>query len=576
MIARLLAIGLLPVAAAAGGAWAQSQDRRDAALPAADDCRYAEIQPSDVDFDDPRQRLGERVALDIPPGARIGEVRFDRREIFDLSDPDTDGSFYEWGNRLHVLTREGAIRAQLLFETGDAFSAEDLEETERALRGQPYLLDAWVQPYRVCGKRVDVVVVTRDLWTLRPDIGFSRGGGENKTSLGITDENFLGTGKQIEVNRETGPERDRTFVQYADPNILGSRWMGTALIADNSDGEEQALRIERPFYEFGATWAAGFDARRDDRIEEFFFRGDEVSEFRQETTTFGAFGGLSLGIDNETDTRLVFGYRYTDEAFGLSGVELPPPDPFPTDRTLSYPFIGLQVVENRFVETMNLDRIQRIEDVRDGIQFDARVGWSDTAYGADQDRLVLETEFRNAVVRYPGHLIDYALIQRGWFNADTDEFENLVLEYDVRYFNGGVNENTAWFARLNVAAAKNFTADRRFWLGGDSGLRGYPFRFQTGDRRVLFTVERRYYSDWHPFDLFRVGGVAFFDVGRAWFNDRDNGPNGGFLKDVGVGLRIASDRFETGKILHIDLAAPLDGGDDIDDVQFLVRGETTF
>lgn len=539
------------------------------------ECVYADLQAADVDLDEPQKHLGERVNLAIPPGAVIGEILYDRREIFDLSETG-EGWLYTWGNRLHVVTREPPIEAQLLFAPGDPYDAEELDETERALRAQKYLLDAWVQPYRICGDRVDVVVVTRDLWTLRPELGYSRSGGETETAIGITDDNFLGYGKQIELTRETGSDRDSTFVEYGDPNILGSRWRGRVRVADNSDGEDLRLVVERPFYQFGTTWATGFDGQFNNRIEDLYFRGDEVNSFRQEHTAFGAFGGLSLGIEDQIDTRMLFGYQYTDEDFSTAPGEFPPPSPFPEDRTLSYPWIGIQVIENRFVETMNLTSIQRIEDIRDGIEFDARIGWSGSGFGGDQDRLVLEGRFRNAVVAIPGHIFDYSLTQRGWYNTDADELENFEVEYDMRYFKGGVQENTSWFAELELAAAEHFTPDRQFYIGGSSGLRGYPFRYQVGDRRARLTVERRYYTDWHPFDLLRVGGVAFFDVGRSWYSDRDNGPNGGWLKDVGVGLRIASDRFETGKILHVDLAFPLDGGSDIDEVQLLVRGRTTF
>lgn len=539
------------------------------------DCRYADIQPSDVDLDEPQRRLGERVSLDIPPDAVIGSVNIDSRQIFDLSETG-DGWFYRWGNRLHILTRDAAIEAQLLFEEGEDYDADILEETERALRARRYLLDAWVQPYRVCGNRVDVAVVTRDLWTLQPEFGYSRSGGETETAVGITDNNFLGMGKEIELTRETGPDRDSTFVQYIDPNIFGSHWVGRLRFADNSDGDEQVIEASRPFYRFGTKWSYGFDVRRFDRVEDIFFRGDEVNSFRQEASRLEAFGGVSLGVDENTDRRLLFGYRYEDQSFAVATEELPPPDPFPSDRALSYPWIGFEVVDNTFIETMNLTRIQRIEDVRDGIEFQTRLGFSSTDLGGDENRVVLENRFSNAVVAYAGHLIDYNLTQRGWYNTTTDDVENLEVEYGIRYFHGGVEENRAWFAELNVAAAENFTPDRQFYIGGTSGLRGYPFRYQRGDRRARLTLERRYYSDWHPWDLFRVGGVAFFDVGRAWYSDRDNGPNGGWLKDVGVGLRVSSDRFETGKILHVDLAFPLDGGDDIDDVQLLLRGRSTF
>lgn len=561
----LLAMLLSPVA---GGA----AEKSDSAEPA---CRSVNVQPEDVDFDQPQAQIQKRLEYSVPEDARIGEIRVQRRDIFDENDPEESGWFYSTGNAFHVVTRESAIRAQLLFEPGEPFDASRLAETERALRGRNYLLDAWVQPWRICGNRVDVVVVTRDLWTLRPDIGFARAGGESQTSFGITDGNFLGYGKRVKVKQTSGPERSSELFDYFDPNVLGSRWRGSFRLVNSSDGQTRAFDIGRPFFKFGTEWATRFSAREELRVDKHFFQGEEISEFQRDLEEYEASGGLSLGIRDRTDYRVLFGFRHRRDVFETVPGE-PAPDPFPSDRTLSYPWIGLEVFENRFVETVNLTRIQRIEDVQDGIRFDTRIGWSDIAYGGSADRLVFENRLSDTAVATQGHFVDYELEQTGWYNTETEEAENLQLDLKWRYFLGGFFENQSWFASVDLGYVKNQTADRQFALGGENGLRGYPLRHQLGDRRYLVTVERRYYADWHPFELFRVGGVAFFDIGRAWYGDGPDEENEGSVRDVGIGLRISSDRFETGSILHIDLAYPLDGGDDIDDMQVLVRGKSTF
>jgi len=542
----------------------------------ADGCVYANIQPADVDFDQPRQRLGEHAELPIPPDARIGEIDIQRRQISDLSIPDQNHWYNRWGNDLHILTRESVVRARLLFSEGDPYDADVLAQSERALRDQVYLLDAWVQPYRVCGKRVDVAVVTRDMWTLRPDLGFGRAGGNNYSSIGFTDDNFLGWGKQVKIKHQTNPLRSRSYALYDDPNVAGSRWHGHLRVGNNSDGHEHKLILEHPFYRFGTSWAASFTGDYNDRVEPFYFEGDKVNEFRQRTESFEAAGARSLGVSGDTDRRIRFGYSYQDDSFATASGDLPPPDPFPVDRTLSYPWIGFELFQNRYLETMNRTRIQRVEDVQRGLHLDVRLGWSDTGYGADVNRAVLQSSVSNAVTPGEDQLLDYGVEQSGWYNAALDQVEDLTVDFKSRYWYGGVHENRSWYAALDLGWAKNLTADQRFVLGGETGLRGYPFRYQSGDRRALFTLERRYFTDWHPWDLFRVGGAAFFDMGRTWFHDRDNGPNGGWLRDVGVGLRIASDRVESDKILHVDVAFPLDGGSDIDKVQLLVYGQTEF
>jgi outer membrane protein assembly factor BamA len=90
------------------------------------------------------------------------------------------------------------------------------------------------------------------------------------------------------------------------------------------------------------------------------------------------------------------------------------------------------------------------------------------------------------------------------------------------------------------------------------------------------TLEQRYYSKWYPFRLFHVGAAAFFDMGRTWGTDVTGFQSSGLLRDVGIGLRLGSSRSSFGNVLHIDLAFPLDGGDDIDSVQLLVTTKGSF
>ncbi len=68
----------------------------------------------------------------------------------------------------------------------------------------------------------------------------------------------------------------------------------------------------------------------------------------------------------------------------------------------------------------------------------------------------------------------------------------------------------------------------------------------------------------------------FFDTGRAWFKDRDNGSNGDTLANVGIGLRFNSSRTQKGNVIHADLAFPLVKDQYVDDVQFLISAKRAF
>jgi len=52
--------------------------------------------------------------------------------------------------------------------------------------------------------------------------------------------------------------------------------------------------------------------------------------------------------------------------------------------------------------------------------------------------------------------------------------------------------------------------------------------------------------------------------------------NLGWLKDVGLGLRFALTRSASSKVIHLDLAFPLDGDSTIDSVQILLESRGSF
>ena len=161
-------------------------------------------------------------------GAVIGKIDIDIRNIFDESDPRETNGLFRLADRLHIRTKQATIRAQLLFASGDKYQARKLAETERALRLLTYIYDARVVPVRYADGKVDIKVITKDVWTLSPGISFGRSGGTNSTKFNLQDSNFLGWGKTLQVSRGSNVDRTSDTVAWSDPNVFGSRWTSTA------------------------------------------------------------------------------------------------------------------------------------------------------------------------------------------------------------------------------------------------------------------------------------------------------------------------------------------------------------
>jgi outer membrane protein assembly factor BamA len=515
------------------------------------------------------------LAQQVPPGTSIGSIRVQRFRVFDLDDPEEDNRVYRWANDFHWVTREWVIRDHLLLEEGDSYNLARLMESGRILRELKFIYDARVRPWRWCGDTVDIEVITRDIWTFTPIISLSLSGGTSDYRLGFRDNNFLGTGKQVVLRYDKDDERSGTTVQYSDPALLGSRWRFRLRLSDNDDGHDRALRLVRPFFSIYEHWSAG-GALEDQLLEEkTWYRGDKVAEFDHERQYFTAFGGIATDTrEHHQVGRWRGGYTYEEHEFSFSDSTIPPPE-LPDDRTYSYPYIGYESIEDEYISDSNLNYLGRTEDLYVGEQYSWSLGWSAEALDATSDQVYLGAQYGNTLLvdSRQWWLVNTEL--SGFWTVDESEWENFWWTAESRY----ARRHTAkWalFSRLRLDYTSGLTLDNQLTLGGDSGLRGYDRNYQVGDRSYAFNIEERYYSDWHPLRLFRVGAAVFFDIGRAWFEGESNGSNGGTLYNAGFGLRLNSSRAEKNSVIHIDLAFPLVKDDDVDDVQFLIRVRDSF
>ena len=507
-------------------------------------------------------------------GAVIGEIEIEAQDIFDLENPKENNWAFRAANAVHISTRPGVIRRLILFHSGDPYRARLLRESERILREQGYLYDAWIEPTRYEDGRVDVRVRTRDVWTLTPGIGFSRAGGKNEIRIGIEEKNLLGYGKEIGIRWNKGIDRTQVLYRYRDPAVLGSRVFLDARYADNSDGFGRLLTVARPFYAQDVRWAASGEIFDDESIVSLYDRGAIFASFQQTTRFLEVWGGVGQRTGGGRVLRGSLGYTFEERRFATDpGGGLPPPEGVPAPRTLAYPWVGFETFGDRFLEVRNLDLIMRTEDLFLGSYLDARFGVSDEAFGAQGPaRLVFGGNWRGGwAFQERNYLLGRAGIE-GRYGAGTTE--NLVVGGSLRTV---VRQGLRWafVAELGADVSRNLDPERQILLGGDTGLRGYPIRYARGDRRWLLSIEERFYSDWELLKLVHVGAAVFADVGRAWFGSGEP-EDLGILKDVGIGLRLSSSRSAQGAMLHLDLAFPLDGEADIRGTQLVIKSRERF
>ena len=505
-------------------------------------------------------------------GAIIGEIRIVVGDVFDTSLEGENAWLYRTANKLHINTRESVVRDQLLFKPGEPYRHRVVLETERLLRANDYLYDAVIAPVAYDGRTVDLEVRTRDVWTLNPGFSFSRKGGENTWGAQIEEDNLLGTGRALDFEWQSDVDRESFGVSYFDPHFRHSfTRLGVAYI-DADDGSTKLLQVNRPFYALDTRRAGGVYLLEYERNDPRYVLGDEVGEFQHRGEYYEAYAGISRGLEGRWVRRWTAGLTYERNRFAVDPEE-PLGGPLPPDRELAYPWVGFDLVEDSFQERVNQDQIRRTEDVLVGLRASVRVGYADDALGSDRDALVASASVQDGADLRPGMSLFGSFSASG--RIESGKLVNGLLSAEGRFY-WETSKYSKFFASVSGAAAEQLDQELQLTLGGDNGLRGYPLRYQAGTSRALLTLEQRYYTKWYPFRLFHVGAAAFVDVGRTWGTDVTGAESLGLLRDVGVGLRLGSSRSSFGNVVHIDLAFPLDGDEDIDSVQLLVTTKGSF
>jgi hypothetical protein len=506
-------------------------------------------------------------------GAVIGTVDIDIRNIFNQSDPRESNGLFRLANHLHIRTKHSTIQAQLLFASGDKYQARKLAETERALRLLTYVYDARVVPVRYSHGKVDIKVITKDVWTLSPGISFGRSGGTNATNFNLQDTNFLGWGKTLQVSKGSTVDRTSNTVAWTDPNVLGSRWTSALAYVDSSDGSERSLQVTHPFYSLDAPWSTKITAVNFDRTISRYNLGEIVDQFNDNETSYELSGGLSNGLIDGWTRRYTFGMRYDNNVFLPTPVTTLPAKVLPPDRTLSYPFVGFDFLQDKYKKVGDENEIGRTEDLYFGTELTGEIGYSNEAFGADRNAIMLVAKALRG--------IELTELQQLFLTSDFSSrveegrARNLIADAGAKYY-WRWRPDWLLYAGLSGTVTDSLDPDMQLLLGGDNGLRGYPLRYESGTSRALLTVEQRVFTDWFPFRLARVGGAIFADVGRTWGSGGIGNSDPGVLKDVGFGLRLGNSRTGLGNVLHIDLAFPLNNINGIQRVQFLVQTMQSF
>jgi len=489
-------------------------------------------------------------AEEAPP-PRIGEIRVKSLDVFSPEEA-AKGWFYRAANFVHIETRTDVIRKFLLFQPGDPYDQFVLDQTERNLRRLRFVKSASVTAGPPHDGVVDVDVVTQDSWTLDPGVTLGGKGGTTTWSVSLKERNFLGTGKEVDVTYDKETERTNRFVQYHDPSLFSAYWTADLIFADNTDGGQERVLLQKPFVSFSDRFAIDVLYNHLRLEQNLYEAGEAVSRYAQKHHEGRLFYARAIEADDTHARRLGLALDLTEDRFRATDAY--PLQIVPEDHTFRYVSVVYQEARNDFLKLNYVNRDLRYEDFNLGPTFLAAVAISPRAFGAPETTYRFFGDLEAGARLGPG---SFLLGQIGFDTRLNHGVENALLSATlgwVKKWETPLLQTTV--SRLQFDRGWNLDREVQLFADGVTGLRGYHLHAFEGDKRLIWNLEHRVFSGREILQLFSPGVAVFFDTGLA-------APKGtpirlsGLKSDVGLGLRFGIARAAGNNILRLDIAYAL-------------------
>lgn len=152
-------------------------------------------------------------------------------------------------NKVHIKSHGITIRNLLLIRQNQQFDSLMVKESERLVRSMGFIRDVsfFVKSASKGSDSVDINIRALDIWSIIPNFSTST----SRTSIGLTDQNFLGFGHEFqnEITRNYTKGNYAFHTNYSIPNIRNTYVSTTLDYAIDGDRYfSKSLNIDRPFF----------------------------------------------------------------------------------------------------------------------------------------------------------------------------------------------------------------------------------------------------------------------------------------------------------------------------------------
>jgi hypothetical protein len=489
-----------------------------------------------------------------PEGKTVERVEIVPLDVFEKRD-----ILPRWLNVFHVTSREGVIRQEVLLREGGRYEQAVVDDTIRNLRrlpGVPQLSAVLV--VAAAGStpdRVVVVVITKDVWSLRLNWNLVGSlSGFDQLAFQPSETNFLGTHQIVGATFVIEPSAYTLGVQYFVPRVGGTRiavqsFANVMVNRESGDveGSYGSLVAGEPLYSGKTEWAWDATNAWQDVVARRYSNAALSSyvdpayptlpgvPFEYRARAFASTYELtrSYGWDTNHDFTLAANLgRAVYQTIPTAGADPRVVADFvsqdvPVSDTRVGPSFQYHTYQMRFVRVVDFDTLALQEDYRLGHEVVLRVYPSFRALGSSRDVVTLF-----GAAQYTWALRDGLF--RVAFTSDTEPQVDRISDAWVQPTMHLVTPTIPGLqSRIVVDGSflyrwRNYL-NQIYFEGGDDRIRGYPTNFLVGANVLTYNVELRT----RPFEILscQVAGVAFFDNGDAYTRNYQT------FQSVGVGMR---------------------------------------
>ena len=517
-----------------------------------------------------------------PAGKTIGDVHVVNLDVFS----ERDG-FLQWFNIFHITTRAFVIEREVLLGPGDLWDSEIAEETRRKIDDSLYTTLVVVAPVKNGSPdRVDLLVVTRDIWSLRLNTNYTyQESTLTDLSFALSENNILGFRKTVAFAFVMDLGDIFLGPTYIDKNLAGTRLRMSSqagvIIGRESgelEGHRSATGVEYPLWSLRSKWGGEVNAGHFvGKVR--FFSGTELDTYDNPDTPVEelvprVYDRTTFAMNESVVRRwkhddliqqLRVGHSFSEQNNVVPDDFMFDPvteaaferDILPRSERVSAVFARYALFFNRFKVFRNVDTFELPEDIRLGPGVELELSSAFEALGSDEN-----FQSGSISLSYAAALSDDSRLRLAGSvagrldeNPDSGELELIDNVTSGAVFVAGPTLLDAFrlVGEAAIAARINETNNGFLALGGSNGLRGYVINEFTGQIRVRGNLELRT----APVKIWftRFGAAAFYDVGHA----ADTFDELSLKHDVGFGIRTLTPQLQP-FVFRFDYAVPLSTG----------------